>query len=347
MSVETSPPGRASSQRRADLPFRFLPRYRVVWVALAAMIILCAVSEPDVLHESSLKFITLLAGVLAIAAAGQALVIISGGIDLSVASVMTLAGAIVVKQTNGSDGRLGVAIAEALVAAVAVGLLNGVLVTFARINAFIVTLATNSIILGATLIWAGTSYSTTGQAPSGLTHFTERSAGPISLIGILGLVMLGLLGAILRRSAAGRSFVATGTNRLAARILGVRVSAYQVGGYVVAALLYVVAGILLAGVVMTPDNSVGDSYQLTTIVAVALGGASLAGGPASMLCTAGGCLFIGFLNQYLAIGNFSPGVQSLANGIVLVVAVAIVTIRSGGRLRLRAMRDRLTGLVGR
>jgi ribose transport system permease protein len=336
-----------ADSRRADLPFRFAPRYRVVWIALAVLLILCAVSKPAVYHGASIKLITQLAGVLAIASAGQLIVIMSGGIDLSVPAMMGLAGAIIVKQTNGADHRLVVAIIEALVVAAAFGALNGILITYARLNALIVTLAMNGIVLGATVAWAGTDYSTTGQAPNGLIKFADRGLSSVAILGIMGLVVLGLLALALRNTAPGRSFVAAGTNRVAARIIGVRVGAYQVGGYVVASMLYMTAGILLAGVVQTPDASVGSTYQLATVVTVALGGASLAGGPASMLCTAGGCLFVSVLTEYLAIANFSAGVQQLANGVVLVAAVAIVTIRSGGKLRARAVGTRFLQLLGR
>jgi len=325
----------------AELRFRFAPRYRVVWVALIALLVLGGITVSGLFNGASIEFITALAGVLAIASAGQMLVIMLGGIDLSVPAVMSLAGAIVVKQTQGADDQLFVAVLEALAAAAAVGLLNGALVTFGRLNSFIVTLATNGIVLGAIVLWAGNTYSASGAVPHSLSNFTNQAVGPFTLFGLLALVLLFAIGWLIRNTAPGRAFVSTGTNPTAARIVGIRTRAYRVGGFMVASMLFVVAGIMLAGVVHTPNIAVGEPYQLTTIVAVALGGASLAGGPASALCTAAGCLFVAVLGQYLSLGDFAPGVKVLANGVVLIAAVVLVTSGAGRRLRLDAIFDRV------
>jgi ribose transport system permease protein len=338
----------ASESFWGELRFRFAARYRVVWVALAALLILTGATESELFKPQSLEFITALAGVLAIAAAGQMLVIMLGGIDLSVPAVMALAGAIVVKQTQGADDQLLVAVLEGCAAAAVIGLLNGVLVVFAKLNAFIVTLAMNGIVLGAIVIWAGSVYSASGAAPKGLIDFTSDALGPITIFGLLALVLLFAIGFLLRNTGVGRAYVATGTNPNAARIIGIHTRTHQIGGFVVASILFMVAGILLAGVVRTPNIVVGETYQLTTIVAVALGGASLAGGPASALCTGAACLFVAVLSQYLTLGDFEPGIKVLANGVVLVLAVVLVTSGTGHRPSLRALLEwvRFRGLRG-
>src|SRR3954453_20124452 len=108
-----------------NLEYRFPIRYRVVWVALCALIVLCLISAPTTLTSASMRPVTALAGVLAIAATGQLLVMVSGGIDLSVPAVMTMAGAIVVKGSEGANDVLPLVIAVALVAGAVVGLVNG------------------------------------------------------------------------------------------------------------------------------------------------------------------------------------------------------------------------------
>jgi ribose transport system permease protein len=344
-TLEPRRDGRA--QRITDLKFQFSGRYRVVWIGLAALLILSALTASALFNQASISFVTGLAGVLAIAAAGQLLVIMTGGIDLSVPAVMTIGGAILVKHTDGANGDLVVAILMCLAAAAVFGLINGILVTFVRLNAMIVTLAMNGVGLGVVVLWATTTFSPTGQVPGHLVDLGRDTLGPVSVLGIAGLVVLCLLGLGLRSTSLGRSYVAMGSNRVAAEIIGVRVRTLQMLAYVVAALLYMVAGILLAGIVQTPNVTVGDAYQLSTIVAVALGGASLAGGPSSMLCTAAGCLFVTTLNQYLDLKDFDAGVKTLANGVVLVVAVAMVTVGAGGRMRFRALGVRMKGLVGR
>jgi ribose transport system permease protein len=318
---------------RGELPFLFPIRYRVVWLALAALVVVCLFVESAIFSSNSLTLVTTLAGILAIAAAGQLLVVMSGGIDLSIPSVMALAGAVIVKQTDGADDKLFLAVLLALALAAAIGLVNGLLVTVAKLNALIVTLSTGGVVAGGMIIWATTSYSTTGQAPKALTELANDSIGPISVIGLVGLAALLLLGAILRSTAIGRAFVTSGTNRTAAHILGVRTTAHGIGAYVASSLLAMVGGILLVGVLKVPNPTIGEPYLLTTIVAVALGGASLAGGPASMAGTAAGALFIVMLNRLLQLQEVSQGVGQLANGAALVIAVALVTL--GGRTRMR------------
>lgn len=323
--------------RRSDLKFQFQPRYRVVWVALAAMVIVAALTEQATFHGPSVNLITALAGVLAIAAAGQLIVVMSGGIDLSVPAIMALGGAIVVKQTQGADDRLALAVAEAILAAAAVGLVSGLLVAVARLNALIVTLAMNGIVTGAILLWTDGTFSTTGEVPGALSGFTENGIGSVNVLGLVGLALLALLAVAMRGTTPGRSFVAMGTNRAAAEIVGVRVKHYEVAGYMLAAVLYVCAGILLAGTIEIPNMTIGDPYLLSTIVAVALGGAALSGGPSSMLCTAAACLFLAILDQYLTLRDFGTGIHDLANGIALALAVAIVTLGTEGGRRLRTL----------
>jgi ribose transport system permease protein len=326
-----TPAFRSSTAR--DLAFRFAPRYRVVWLALAALVILCLASGPAVFHTDSMTLVTALAGVLAIAAAGQLLVVMSGGIDLSVPAVITLAAGIIVHQTNAHNGQLAGAIVLALAVSAGVGLTNGLLVAVAKLNAVIVTLAMSGAIAGVTLLWLGTSFSDSGNVPPGLASLCSKHVGFLNVIGIIAIVLVAVLALVMRNTRVGRSYIAAGTNRVAAEIIGIRVVWYEIAGYLLAGVLYGVAGIFLAGLLTSPDATVGSAYQLTTIIAVALAGASLAGGPASLICTIGGCFFLSLLSQYLQTKNFSAGVSEVTNGVVLVVAVAMVTVGSGGRMQ--------------
>ncbi|MFL5843514.1 MAG: ABC transporter permease [Solirubrobacteraceae bacterium] len=334
-TIEQPPPTAGAPMRsRADIGFRFAPRYRVVWIALAALMLLTALSASEVYRTDSLSLVTALAGVLAIAAAGQLLVIMSGGIDLSVPAVMTLAAGIVVHQSNGLDSRLGGAIVEVILVCGLVGLINGFLVAVVRLNAMIVTLAMTGVIGGVMVLWIGTTFSTTGQVAPKLVELTSERVGFLSVVAVIGIGIIVLLALLLRSTAVGRSYVAAGTNRVAAEIIGVRVVWYEMAGYVLAAILYGAAGLFLAGLLTTPDFTLGDPYQLSTIIAVALGGAALAGGPASLICTIGGCFFVALLGQFLQAKSYSGGVSQITNGVVLILAVAMVTVGSGGRFRM-------------
>jgi ribose transport system permease protein len=328
-------PQRAGGRRGVDsegyhsrirsMAFLFPLRYRVVWIAVAALLVLAAVSGRATFNHSSLTLVTALTGVLIIGSVGQLLVIMVGGIDLSVPAVMTLAAAIIVKETNGHNGDLFVAILETIAVGGIIGLLNGVLVARLRLNAMIVTLAVNGSVLGGLTWWTGTSFSVSGQVPRALANFATGGAGWLSSIFIVAVVLVILIALMLRRTRLGRRIIAAGANPAAARVIGVRVKALQVGAYVLAGVLYAIGGVLIAGYLGTPDNTVGASYQLQTISAVAIGGAALGGGPSSVACTAAGAFFLVLLNQYLDIKGASGGVSVLLQGLVMVIAVAMVT----------------------
>jgi ribose transport system permease protein len=335
---EISVTGRAALVR--DMAFRFPIRYRVVWIALTAIVVLCLIAAPAVFHTDSISLVFALAGVLAIASTGQLLVVMSGGIDLSVPAVMTFAGAIVVSQSNSQDGNLAGAIVVAIVISLLIGLINGLLVAVAKLNALIVTLAMAGVILGVSLLWVGANYSSTGTVPPSLGNFANRNAGPVSVIAFVGLGVVLVVGLMLRSTRVGRAYVASGTSPTAARIIGVRVVLHQVSGYVIAAGLYGIAGLLLAGLLRNPNDSLGDPYQLQTIVAVALGGAVLGGGPASVAGTLAACLFLGFVTQFMTVKGYSGGVNELVNGSLLLLAVMLVTAGARGFAALRVLPGR-------
>lgn len=323
--------GRLSWSRSAGLRFRFPPAYRVVWIALVLLLLACVLLAPAALNTISLRIETSLTGVLIIATLGELLVMTTGGIDVSAGAIMTVAAVIMVKTTNGLDSRMWPVAGIAVLICLAIGLVNGVIVAVLRINALIVTLSMAGILAGAVLIWAGTNFSSSGQTPATLQSLTHKTVGPVSLIVVIALVLGVATAAALHNTRRGRELVAIGCNPVAARALGMRVIPYQVSSYTIAGGLYAVAGIILGGFLRQPDVTLGDSYQLVTIVAVALAGASLAGGPSSVLSIFAACFFLTLLNEFLAVKSYSAGVQVMTQGLVLIAAVALVTAGGGRR----------------
>jgi ribose transport system permease protein len=323
--------GRLSWSRSAGLRFRFPPAYRVVWIALVLLLLACVLLAPAALNTISLRIETSLTGVLIIATLGELLVMTTGGIDVSAGAIMTVAAVIMVKTTNGLDSRMWPVAGIAVLICLAIGLVNGVIVAVLRINALIVTLSMAGILAGAVLIWAGTNFSSSGQTPATLQSLTHKTVGPVSLIVVIALVLGVATAAALHNTRRGRELVAIGCNPVAARALGMRVIPYQVSSYTIAGGLYAVAGIILGGFLRQPDVTLGESYQLVTIVAVALAGASLAGGPSSVLSIFAACFFLTLLNEFLAVKSYSAGVQVMTQGLVLIAAVALVTAGGGRR----------------
>lgn len=312
------------------LQYRFLPRYRVIWAAALLLIAVCLLLEPHTFNAPSLKIETPLIAVLAIASLGQLLVVMVGGFDLSVASVMTFASALLLKIGQSSDDRVVLAVVLTLAACAAIGAVSGVL-TSVGLNPLIVTLAMGGVVGAITLLFTSGGVEVISlNIPPGLSDFAAGHVGNVSNLLFIAFALVVLVALVLRGTRVGRRLVAAGTNPAAARVVGIRVRAYGVGAYAVAGLLYGAAGILLAAFVQHPDLNVGDPYLLSTFIVVALAGASLGGGPSSVLGTAAGAAFLILLNQFLAIKGLSPGDQSLIQGIVLIAAVAAVTaVRAG------------------
>ncbi len=333
--------GSGQPVRFSGWAFRFPARYRVIWGAIALLVVACLVTAPEALNGSSLRIETPLISVLAIAALGQLLVVIMGGFDLSVAAVMSFSSALLLQISQSSNDKLVVGVIVALLAATGIGLVNGLLAGPAGLNPLIVTLAMGGVVsAGALLITHDGVSVLSAEIPPRAVEFATGYVGSVSNLLFVATALVLLVGFMLRVTTVGRRFLAAGSNPTAARIVGIPIRRYQVASYAIAGLLYGVAGVLLAAFVERPNLNLGDPYLLSTFIVVALGGALFTGGPASAVSAAGGALFLVLLIHFLAIKGLSAGAQSLIQGLVLVAAVALVTALGGRRGRADASQAR-------
>jgi ribose transport system permease protein len=295
-------------------------------VIAAAVAVLLVVSQVYVtgsfFSHASLSVLTPLIGVMVIVAVGQAFVMGTGGIDLSVPAVMTLMGAIILKQSQGQNGRLAGALVLCLVACIVIGLINGLLVEILRLNALVVTLAVGQLVAGYTRIYSGQVLAY-NNVPGDLSSAAGAQVGGISYILIVSVGMAIIGGFYLHRVVSGRRLVISSAAPTTAKLTGVRASGYRVLAYVLAACSYGVGAVLLAGQLGTPDLTLGDPYLLTSIVAVVLGGAALTGGRVSPIATLLGAAFVTILDYDLRVKNYSAGARMLVQGVVLVLALSL------------------------
>jgi ribose transport system permease protein len=323
---------------------RFLP----VYIALLLLVIVASIWAPATLSGVALRAIAPYGAVLGILALGQMLVIMTGGIDLSVPGTMSLAAVIMVGVGEGSDERIWLAIATALAAAAVVGLVNGILIGGLRLNPLIITLAVGLIVIGVVNRY-GSSFPVQSPVPAGFSGWTSTrilGVSPIFWIGV-GLTVLLIVG--LRYSAVGRRFQAVGANPVASHVVGVRVNVHQILVFVVAAVCYAIAGSALAGLLRTPGVAVGSQYLLGPIAAVVIGGASLTGGLASPLSTFAAAFFLTGLNQMLRTMGLPTALQFVVFGLVIIGGMLV----SGDRIvrgveqlfRERRRSDRSQGAV--
>jgi ribose/xylose/arabinose/galactoside ABC-type transport system permease subunit len=262
----------------------------------------------------------------AIVAAGMTIVIITGGIDLSVGSTIALAGCAALLAAGPAGDPVGM-IAGILVAA-GVGLLNGALVAWGRVPPFIATLATMTVVRGAALVL--TNGEPIVKTEGAYLWLGQASIGPIP-VPIL-LMVATLLGThwFLSRTRWGTYVYAVGGNAEAARLAGISLAGMQILVYVVGGALAGVAGLVLAARLSSAQPNTGVGFELDAIAAVVLGGTSLMGGEGTIWGTTVGAFIIGVLNNGFNLMNVSPFYQLIAKGAVIVVAVIVDQIVKAG-----------------
>jgi ribose transport system permease protein len=302
-----------------------------VWIALAALFVVAALVAPDTLSSDSFSTLLPLATFLGIASVGEMLVIMTGGIDLSIPGALTLAAYLVVGVSGGHNGGLAGAILLALLCAALIGMVNGVLIAVAGLNPLIVTLAVGQIVLGvATSYSAGIPYES--AVPPALANWATRRVAGVSWLFWVGIVVTVLVALSVRYTPMGRRFQAVGANPRAAWINGIHVRSHIVFAYAGASVLYAGAGVLLAGFIQNPSLDLGDAYLLGPIAAVVIGGASLAGGLASVSSTWIAAFALTLLSQMLRVLGLSTALQYVVFGIAIVAGMVISGERIVGAL---------------
>lgn len=281
-------------------------------------------------------------GILAI---GMLLVILNGGIDLSVGSILALCGVVAGAMMQGVElSPFGVILYPPVWAVVVltcvfgafVGAINGILVAWFRVPAFVATLGVMYVARGIALLQTnGLTYNNlSGRPELGNTGFDwlgfNRLAGvPISVI-VLTVIAL-LAGLMLARSAFGRWLYASGGNERAADLSGVPVKRVKITVYTLSGILSAVAGLVLSSQLTSAGPTAGSTYELTAIAAVVVGGAALTGGRGTVRGTMLGAFVIGFLSDGLVIIGVSSYWQTVFTGSVIVLAVLMNTIQYGSR----------------
>lgn len=293
-------------------------------LTLAALFLGLAVASPHFLTGMNLASLVRQTAVINIMALGVTLVIVAGGIDLSVGSLMALAGLLgCMSMEKGAGMAAGTAIG--IVAGAALGLANGLLVTQLRINPFIVTLGTLGIFRGVALLISG------GLPVHGLPkEFSYIGEGEIAGAPFV-LILLLLCGSgmhfVLKHTRLGRYALAIGSNPEAAYYSGVPVAFHTTAAYAICGLLTGLAGMVESSRLMTGQPTAGQGYELQAIAAVVIGGGSLRGGEGSVGGTLIGAMIMGLLANGSDLLGISPYVQQAIIGAVIILAVFLDEMR--------------------
>ena len=291
-----------------------------LWVILLILMLTLSIASPYFLTGTNLLNVSQQISINAIIAIGMTVVIVAGGIDLSVGGIVGVAGtasAVVV----GSTGSVPLAFATAIAVGLAIGSLNGFFVSYVGLIPFVVTLAMLSITQSINLIW-------TNGSPLVLTSGAYNSIGqgyigPIPTPVVIMAVLYVVASVLLRQTPAGQYVYAIGGNSYAARVSGINVRRNRFMHYVVIGLLCGVAALILTARLGSAQPDAGTNYELNAITAVILGGTSLYGGRGTLMGTLIGCFIIGFISNGLDLLNVNPLYQGLVDGAILLVAVSI------------------------
>ncbi len=302
----------------------------LVLVATAALIIALKLTVEGFGSIGQLTAILVTAVFLVVASFGQGLVILTGGIDLSIGAVMGIGGMIVANLTRGADGALIYALPIALLCCAGIGVINGLGVAIGRLPPFIMTLSSSIAFFGVALgMTAGSSQQSVAPA---LQRFMAGAWFGVPLP-ILFIVLFAVAAALFQnRSAVGRQIYALGGSPRAAVVLGLPVAGLTVTVYALSGLCAGVAGVLLAGYSSSATLDMGNPLLMPTIAAVVIGGARVTGGTGLYAGTLAGALFLSTLSTAITVLSLSQGLRSLIEGCVIFLAL-LLQGRLGGRRR--------------
>ncbi len=318
-------PSRSDAPRRRPLPALLLAQN--TGLALAVLMLLAALATYVGIYAAAQSRLPggfeLTSAVdstmpLACASIAQTLVVLTGGIDLSVGGVVDLANALAAVTIGPSLPSMVLASVLVLLAGAFCGLVNGLLVAYGRLQPILVTLATLSIFQGIAIRILPQPG---GQIPPAYTDVLASTAGPWSL---LYLVAIGALWWAFRRTALGVAILAVGNDPLAAASNGVAVRRARILAYVLGGTFSAAAGLFLAASATAGDATTGNSYTLTSIVAAVLGGVSLFGGRGSGVGAMIGAFISTLIVDILFFAHIDPLYQSFYEGVFLLLAVVLV-----------------------
>jgi ABC-type sugar transport system ATPase subunit/ribose/xylose/arabinose/galactoside ABC-type transport system permease subunit len=300
---------------------RGLPTEAIVLAVLTGLVVTGALSSDRFLSLYNVTSILRAAVALGLVAIGQAVVMQAGGVDLSVGAIVTLSTLAAASVMGGNDAMMAPAVLAALGAGLAVGVVNGVAVTWLRIPAFIATLGVMSIARGVVLLMARGPVGAIGPA---FRSISRGSFGSIPSAAIILAVAFVLADLIMNRTRFGRHVFALGGNAEVARLSGIHVRPLFFSTFLVSATASVFAGLYLTSRMGMADPSVGPGLELDSIIAVLIGGIPFGGGRGNILGVIFGVLLLSVLGNLLNMWNLSSWYNQIARAAVLLAAIAVV-----------------------
>lgn len=294
----------------------------IPFIGLILLIIVVSILNPSFLDLSNLLNLLRQISINGLIAFGMTFIILTGGIDLSVGSILALSSAFIALMiTSGVDPIIALIIGVLI--GFVLGAVNGLLVTKGNMAPFIATLATMTIFRGLTLVITdGNPITNLGDSYLfqlfGKGYFIGIPVPAVTMIIVFVILLI-----ILQKTTFGRHTYAIGGNEVAAKISGIKVNKIKILIYGISGLMSALAGVILTSRLNSAQPTAGTSYELDAIAAVVLGGTSLTGGKGRIVGTLIGVLIIGVLNNGLNLLGVSSFYQQVVKGVVILIAVLI------------------------
>ncbi len=311
--------------------YRFFSKH-VILLALIVICIMLALATDRFFTVNNLTNVLLQSATTGLVAVGMTYVIITGGIDLSVGSIVALSSALGAGLMKGFmkvmpvEAAVIIGILIMFLVGIVIGLLQGLLISCLRMPAFIVTLAGMSIARSLTMVYTGGM--TIAALPEEFAVIGTRRIGDWLPVPVVILVVIFLIAFyVLQYTAFGRSLYALGGNREATKLSGINTTRVETITYAISGLTSGFAAMVLTARLATATSTAGEGYELEAIGAVVIGGASLAGGRGTMLGTFIGVLILGVINNGQNLLNIDPFFKGSIHGAVILIAVLIDTLR--------------------
>ena len=300
---------------------------------LVFLVLLCAVaafSVPNFWDGDNWYDLANLTVFIAILAIGMTVVLISGGIDLSVGATVGLTGGVVASLMGGGTS-MPIAFLAAIAVGTGIGLINGLLITKLRISDFIATFAMLGVVRGILYVWTeGIPFADFINEPYYKIGGLQRLVWQITVPMIVTVVVAVAVAGMLRFTALGRHIYGVGSNRDAARLSGVNVDRVRISVYMLSGFLAAITGILLAGRNTTVQPQMGETYEFSAIAAAVMGGAALSGGRGRVRGAVLGAFTLIVIQNIIFLAYVSPTWERVVTGLIILFAV---------------LADRLSGVV--
>ena len=299
----------------------------IVYIVLLVSVIAAQIISPGYLSITHVAGILRLASFLGIAAIGQQLAILTGGIDLSVGYLVTFANVIGAQMMMSQNANILKALFIVTAFGALIGIINATGIRLLKMQPFIITLGTGMIVKGIYYLY--TNGAPKGNAAPLLTEICgKRMFGIVSGVVILWAVLAAVVIIVLKYTTLGRKLYAVGANEKGARFAGIHTGKIIYAVYIISAICSVWAGFLLVGYTKTSFLNVGDDYSMNAVASVVLGGTAITGGKGGYVGTIAGAVFMIVLEDILSMLGYPTAIKGIVRGAAIIVLVILYSKKS-------------------